>query len=52
MREMAERLEATEAICRAQQDQYRALRRETEKLMRMIDAAAECRLEMEETRAS
>jgi hypothetical protein len=47
LREMAEQLEAAEARSVAQQDRYRALRHETEKLMRMIDAAAECGLEME-----
>lgn len=51
-RELEERVEAAEALCAAQQDRYHALRRETEKLMRMIDAAADIRLEVSETKAS
>jgi hypothetical protein len=51
-REMEGRLEAAEALCVMQQDRYRALRRETEKLMRMIDAAAACGLELEEPKAA
>lgn len=51
-REMEARVEAAEALCAAHQDRYGALRRETEKLMRMIDAAAASGLERNDTKAA
>ncbi len=51
-RALESRVEAAEARCAAQQDRYRALRWEAEKLMRLIDAAADCRLDVSETMAS
>jgi hypothetical protein len=52
VRDMEARLESTESIAAAHRDRYRALRRETEKLMKMIDAAAACDTGVEEARAA
>ncbi len=49
IRELEGRLEEAEMLCAAQHDRYRALRKETEKLMRMIDAASACGDELVET---
>ena len=51
-RELEGRLEAAEMLCAAQQDRYRALRKETEKLMRMIDAASACGEDIETARVA
>lgn len=49
IRELEGRLEEAEMLCTIQQDRYRALRKETEKLMRMIDAASACGDELAES---